>query len=91
MRGLRIDFKVAGTLSVADAVVLSTKDGPLRITVKSGQLARKGDVWVHQGFVQDGRKQRFQIAKLELLDQSGNVLARYQNPIRAGASGSGSN
>jgi hypothetical protein len=80
VRGIRVDFKIAGTLHVSEAVVLSTKDGPLRISVKGGQLARKGDVWVHQGFVQEGRKQRFHIAKIELLDQRDNVVARYQNP-----------
>jgi hypothetical protein len=81
VRGVRIDLRLGGTTTVADAVVMSTTDEALRISVKRGQqLVRRGDVWVHQGFLQDGRKQRFQIAKIELLDRTGSVIARYQNP-----------
>ena len=80
VRGLRIDLRIAGTTTLADAVVLSRTDDGLRIAVKRGQLVKRGDVWVHEGFVHEGRKQRFQIAKIELLDQSGAVVARYQNP-----------
>jgi hypothetical protein len=80
VRGLRIDLRLGGTTTVADALVASRTDDGLRISVKRGQLVKRGDVWVHQGFVQDGVKQRFHIAKLELLDQAGSVVARYQNP-----------
>lgn len=80
VKTIRIDFRVAGGLSVADAVVLTMKDGLLRIAVRNGRLERRGDVWVHQGFVLESQKKRFQISKIEFLDDGGDVVSRYQNP-----------
>ena len=54
--GLRIDLRIAGPTTIADAVVLSRTDEALKISVKRSQLVRRGNVWVHEGFLQDGRE-----------------------------------
>jgi hypothetical protein len=77
---IRFELKVAGGLTIPEAVVLSVGDGPLRVAVKNGRLERRGDVWVHQGFVVEGQPKRFMISKIECLDAGGRVVARYANP-----------
>ncbi len=52
----------------------------MKFTVKGVALAKRGDVWVHPGFVQEGRRKLFEVATMELLDAKGQVAARYQNP-----------
>ena len=50
VKSIRVDFRVAGTLAVTEAVQISMKDGRLKMSVRNGQLLKRGDVWVHQGF-----------------------------------------
>ena len=52
----------------------------MKFTAKGVALAKRGDLWVHPGFVQEGRRKLFEVATLELLDANGQVVARYQNP-----------
>jgi hypothetical protein len=80
VRGMRIDFRVGAGLTLTGAVSLSMTDGAVRISVRDGRFTQKGDLWVHSGFVRDGRKARFEIARLEFLDRNNQVLSRYQNP-----------
>jgi hypothetical protein len=79
---IRIELKVGGGVTIAEAVVLSLRDGPLRIEVNNGRLERRGDLWIHQGFVIAGQPKRFAISKIECLDAGGQVIARYTNPDR---------
>jgi hypothetical protein len=82
VHGMRIGLRIAGTLLVPEAIVLSTVDGRSHFAVKASGFVRRGDVWVHQGFPRNGHKQRMEIATIELLDATGTVFARYQNPDR---------
>ena len=77
---IHIDLRLGSVSIVSDAVVLSMNDGPLRISVKDGQLTRRGDLWVHPGFVVGGEKKRIRIAKIEFRDANNQVISRYQSP-----------
>jgi hypothetical protein len=77
---LLVDFRVGNVRTVERAMVLSMDDHGTRIAVNEGELAKKGDVWVHTGFLQNGVRKPFEIAKLEFRDAQDHVIARYQNP-----------
>lgn len=80
VKSLRMDFRVDGVRLIQQAAVVTFEDRGVRISMKGGSLAQRGDIWVPPGFVQDGKKKPYEIAILEFLDQGGQVVARYQNP-----------
>jgi hypothetical protein len=79
VKSIRMDVRVDGRI-LDSAVMVTVQEQAVKITVKGVALAKRGDVWVHPGFVQDGRRKVFEIAVLELLGANGQVVARYQNP-----------
>jgi hypothetical protein len=79
-RSLVVDFRVGNVRTVEKAMVFSIDDTGVKIAVNEGELARKGDVWAHAGFVQAGQRKPFEIAKLEFRDAQDHVITRYQNP-----------
>jgi hypothetical protein len=72
---LRVDSRV-----IEDAMIVTLEDQRVKFTVKGVALAKHGDMWVHPGFVQDGRRKKFEVATLEMLGANGQVVSRYQNP-----------
>jgi hypothetical protein len=80
VKTVRIDVRIANSRTVEDALVLAIENEGVKMTLKEGQLARKGDVWVPSGFVQNGQTKRYEISKIEFLDRANQMLARYQNP-----------
>lgn len=80
VKSIRVDVRVANTRTIEQALTLTLEDTAVKISLKEGQLARKGDVWVSPGFVQDGRRKLSEIARIEFLDRDGRVISRYQNP-----------
>jgi hypothetical protein len=79
-KSLVVDFRVGGLRTVERAMVLSMDDAGVKIAVNEGELARKGDVWAHTGFLQNGQRKHFEIARLEFRDGQDHVITRYQNP-----------
>ena len=77
---IRIDLRVDGSRLVERALVATIEDRGVKIAVNNAGLAKRGDVWVHPGFVQGGQRKPFEIAVLELLGADGQVVARHQNP-----------
>jgi hypothetical protein len=77
---LAVDFRVGNVRTVSNALVLSMDDSGVKIAVNEGELARKGEVWAHSGFLQNGQRKPFEIARLELRDAQDHVIVRYQNP-----------
>lgn len=80
VRSIHIDVRIANSRTVEDALVLVIQDAAVKMTLKEGQLARRGDVWVPPGFVQNGQAKRYEIAKIEFLDRADRLITRYQNP-----------
>jgi hypothetical protein len=80
VRSIRMDVRVDNSRVLEQAVMVTFQEQAVKITVKDVALAKRGDVWVHPGFVQEGRRKVFEIANLELLGATGQVVARYQNP-----------
>jgi hypothetical protein len=80
IKTIRIALRVDNSRVIDDAVVATLDAERVKFTVKGVALAKRGDVWVHPGFVQEGRRKLFEVAVLELLDAKGQVAARYQNP-----------
>jgi hypothetical protein len=78
VHSIAMDFRVNGSRLVERAVVVTLEENA--VTIKGSALVKRGDVWVHPGFVEDGRRKPVEIAVLELLRQDGQVVARYQNP-----------
>jgi uncharacterized membrane protein len=72
---LRVDSRV-----IDEALVVTLDNERVKFTAKGVALSKRGDVWVHPGFVQEGRRKLFEVAVLELLGANGQVVARYQNP-----------
>lgn len=79
-KSLVVDFRVANVRTIDHAMVLSMDDGGVKIAVNEGELAKKGDVWAHSGFLQNGQRKKFEIARLEFRDKQDHVISRYQNP-----------
>jgi hypothetical protein len=79
-KSLVVDFRVGNVRTVEKAMVLSMDDRGMKIAVNEGELAKKGDVWAHAGFLQNGQRKKFEIAKLEFRDGQDHVITRYQNP-----------
>jgi uncharacterized protein YfiM (DUF2279 family) len=80
IKTIRIALRVDNSRVIDDALVVALDAERVKFTVKGVQLAKRGDVWVHPGFVQEGRRKLFEVATLELLDAKGQVAGRYQNP-----------
>jgi hypothetical protein len=80
VKTVRIDIRIANSRTVEDALVLVIQDTGVKMSLKEGQLARRGDVWVHPGFVQNGQAKRYEISKIEFLDRADQMITRYQNP-----------
>jgi hypothetical protein len=80
VKSIRIDLRVDNSRVIEKAVMMTLEEQTVKITVKDVALAKHGDVWIHPGFVQDGRRKVFDIAVLELLGPGGQVIGRYQNP-----------
>lgn len=80
VHSIRIDLRVDGSRLVERALIATLEDRGVKITLNNSGLAKRGDLWVHPGFVQEGRKKPFEIAVMELLRPDGEVVARYQNP-----------
>jgi hypothetical protein len=80
VKTIRMALRVDNSRVIDEAVVLTLENERVKVAVKGVALAKHGDVWVHPGFVQDGRRKRFEVATLELIGASGQVVARYQNP-----------
>src|SRR5690349_7400695 len=57
-KSLVVDFRVGNVRTVEKAMVLSMDDSGVKIAVNEGELARKGDVWAHTGFLQNGQRKR---------------------------------
>jgi hypothetical protein len=79
VKTIRIALRVDSRM-IDEALTATIESGRVTFTAKGVALARHGDVWVHPGFVQEGRRKRFEVATLELLGATGQVVARYQNP-----------
>jgi hypothetical protein len=79
VKTIRIDLRVDGRI-IDQAMMITVNAEDVKIAVKDVALSKRGDVWVHPGFVQDGRRKLFEIATVELLGATGQVLQRYQNP-----------
>lgn len=79
VKTIRIALRVDSRL-IEDAMVATIEEQRVKFTVKGVALAKRGDMWVHPGFVQDGRRKPFEVAVLEMLGANGQVVARYQNP-----------
>jgi hypothetical protein len=79
VKSIRMDLRVDGRV-IDQAVMVAIQDQAVKISVKGVALAKHGDLWVHPGFVQDGRRKIFDVAVLELLGATGQVIQRYQNP-----------
>jgi hypothetical protein len=80
VKSIRIALRVDNSRVIEDALVATLEAERVKFTVKGVALARHGDLWVHPGFVQEGRRKLFEVAVLELLGANGQVVARYQNP-----------
>jgi hypothetical protein len=80
VKTIRIALRVDNSRLVDEALVATLDDQRVKFTVKGVALAKRGDVWVHPGFVQEGRRKLFEVATLELLGADGQVVGRYQNP-----------
>jgi hypothetical protein len=80
VKSIRIALRVDNSRVIEDALVATLEAERVKFTVKGVSLARHGDLWVHPGFVQEGRRKLFEVAVLELLGAKGDVVARYQNP-----------
>lgn len=81
VKTIHIDVRVvANARTVEDALVLDIQDQAVKMSLKEGQLARRGDVWVHPGFVQNGQAKRYEISKIEFRDRADQMITRYQNP-----------
>jgi hypothetical protein len=80
VKTIRIALRVDNSRLIDDALVATVDDQRVKFTVKGVALAKRGDLWVHPGFVQDGRRKLFEVAVLELIGANGQVAARYQNP-----------
>jgi hypothetical protein len=79
-RSLVVDFRVGHTRTIEKALVFSMDDTGVKIAVNEGELAKKGDVYAHTGFLQNGQRKPFEIARLEFRDAQDHVITRYQNP-----------
>lgn len=79
-RTLVVDFRVGNVRTVEKAMVLTMDESGVKIVVNEGELARKGEIYAHSGFVQQGQRKPFEIAKLEFRDAQDRVITRYQNP-----------
>jgi hypothetical protein len=77
---LVVDFRVGNVRTVEKAMVLTLADTGVKIAVNEGELAKKGEIFAHSGFVQAGQRKPFEIAKLEFRDAQDRVITRYQNP-----------
>jgi hypothetical protein len=80
VKSIRVDLRVDSSRLVDQALVVTLEDERVKFTAKDAAFAKRGDVWVHPGFVQEGRRKLFEVAKLELLGANGQIVARYQNP-----------
>lgn len=80
VKTIRIDLRVDNTRVIEQALMVTIEDQAVKITSKDVAIAKRGDVWVHPGYVQDRRRKVFEIASLQLLGAGGQVVARYQNP-----------
>ena len=79
-KSLIVDFRVNNVRTVEKAMVLTMDDTGVKIAVNEGELAKKGEIWAHSGFVQTGQRKPFEITKLEFRDAQDHVITRYQNP-----------
>ncbi len=79
-RTLVVDFRVNNLRTIDKAMVFTMDDTGVKINVNEGELARKGEVYAHTGFLQTGQRKPFEIAKLEFRDAQDHVIVRYQNP-----------
>jgi hypothetical protein len=79
VKTIRIALRVDSRL-IEEALVVTLEDQRVKFTAKGVAFAKRGDVWTHPGFVQNGRRKLFEVAVLELLGANGQVVARYQNP-----------
>jgi hypothetical protein len=77
---LSVDLRVAKSRTVAQAIVLSMEPAGVKIAVHEGQFAQKGDIWEYAGFVRQGRREPYEISKLEFRDAQDRVITRYENP-----------
>jgi hypothetical protein len=80
IKTIRIALRVDNSRVIEDAMIVTIENERVKFTVKDVALAKHGDVWVHPGFVQEGRRKVFEVATLELLGANGQVATRYQNP-----------
>ena len=80
VQSIRIDLRVDRSRLVERALVATLENEAVKISTNNNALMKRGDVWVHPGFVQEGRRKPFEIAVLELIGPTGQVVARYQNP-----------
>lgn len=80
VKTIRIALRVDNSRVIDEALVIALENERVKFTAKGVALAKRGGVWVHPGFVQDGRRKRFEIAIMEMIDAKGQVVARYQNP-----------
>lgn len=77
---LSVDLRIANGRTVSQAIVLDMKPTGVQIAVNEGQFAQRGDVWAYAGFINKGRREPYEIARLEFRDAQDHVLARYDNP-----------
>ena len=80
VKTIRMDLRVDNSRVIEQAVMVTIENQAVKITAKDVSLAKRGDVWVHPGYVQDRRRKVFEIASLQLLGADGQVITRYQNP-----------
>jgi hypothetical protein len=80
VKSIRIDVRVGNVRIVENALVLDLRDNAVKLSLKEGQLVQKGDIWVPPGFAQEGHRQAYEIARIQVFDRNDQVISRYQNP-----------
>jgi hypothetical protein len=77
---MAVDLRVNKARTVSQAMVFTMEPGGTKITVNEGQFAPKGDVWAYAGFLRQGRRDPYEISRLEFRDAQDRVISRYDNP-----------
>jgi hypothetical protein len=77
---IAVDLRVNKARTVSQAMVFTMDPGGMKITVNEGQFAQKGDVWAYAGFLNKGRRDPYEISRLEFRDAQDRVISRYENP-----------
>ena len=79
-KALVVDFRVGNVRTVEKAMVFTMDESGVKIAVNEGELAKKGEIYAHTGFMVSGQRKPFEISRLEFRDAQDKVISRFQNP-----------